>query len=244
MDGLGLPLYVYHERVKNRILLVNYYSAEDASHAHQRDLELPTEIAYEANISAAMENYKTPPERENYEFAGWYIDKGCTQRADIETMTMPAESMALYAKWDLKYYFVEIDPNGGEMEDQTEFSAYTGITSPRKQSTYTWLQYGQKIAEYANVERNYVHDERGEYVYVNVKFAPTFDVAKEKDRDLSLPSKYRAAFYCRESELQTIYNDHFSTLTEGNGNQLLKWEDFKDYCVDKNHRYRRTDGNP
>lgn len=234
-SSVSYPLHVYHERNKYNLTLVDYSTASSST-----DDKVITDIYYETPLSEVKANNDnfTPPPRENFTFGGWYLDAGCTKAVDFSTKTMPAGNLFLYAKWDLKYYFVEIDPDGGEMEDQLEFSQYTGFTSPRKQSTYTWLQYGRKISEYANVERTYVPDNTGDYVYVNVKFAPTFAEAAEKDWDYSLPSKLRAAFYCKATELDAVY-EHFK---DANGNYLISRDEFNAYCVDLTKLYRKATG--
>lgn len=107
---------------------------------------------------------------------------------------MPDGELTLFAKWVLKYYFVEIDPAGGEMEDALEFSEYTGFDSPRNQPTYTWLQFGSKLSPYDSVERKYIPDNNGENMYVNVKFAQDFETASTKSRDYSLPPQYRKLY--------------------------------------------------
>lgn len=244
VQHITFPLHVYHTRNTYTLTLMDY-STDNNSPGQPNDRVIEG-VPFEAHVKTYMSNhnYLTPPERVNYTFGGWYVDAALTKPAKLDKITMPAENMALYAKWDLKYYFVEIDPNGGEMEDQTEFTDYTGITSARKQSTYTWLRYGTKLSEYANVERTYVPDNNGEYVYVNVKFAPTFQQACTKDWDLSLPSRYRAAFYCKLSELQSVYNEHFAGLkAEGTDDQLITWEEFSSYCVDNSHKYRKANSN-
>lgn len=231
--SLPNPAHIYHTRNKHDLTLVNFTTANNSP--DEPNDKVITGIYYEAPLSPYN---LTPPARANYTFGGWYLDKGCTKAVDFTTATMPSGNMFLYAKWDLKYYFVEIDPDGGEMEDQLEFSQYTGFTSPRKQSTYTWLQYGRKISEYANVERTYVPDNSGDYVYVNVKFAPTFAEAAEKDWDYSLPSKLRAAFYCKATELDAVY-EHFK---DANGNYLISRDEFNAYCVDLTKLYRKATG--
>lgn len=62
---------------------------------------------------SAYESY-TPPLPSEYEagsreFKGWYLNPECTgDPVDLTTLTMPAENLALYAKWDLVKHQVNI----------------------------------------------------------------------------------------------------------------------------------------
>ena len=70
---------------------------------------------------------------------------------------------------------------------------------------------------------------------LSLRLGGVFAEAKTKDWDLSLPSKCRAAFYCKESELSQVYEGHFQGAN-------LSWDDFNAYCIDKNHKYRKAEG--
>lgn len=230
--NISLPFYVYHTRNTYPLTFGDYYP--DGS-----DRVIEEQIPFEASLSEYAN--LVPPERTYYTFGGWYEDASCTKEFRFADEFMPAAPKKVYAKWDYKYYFVEIDPNGGVMEDQLEFAQYTGAESAAKHSTYTWVQYGGNIAEYSNIERNFVPSGNGEYVYVNVKFAPSFEEAASKNWDYSLSSRYRAAFYCRSDELNTVYEQHFDGL-EYNGTPLLTKDGFLNYCVDNTTHYRKAEG--
>ena len=45
-------------------------------------------------------------------------------------------------------------------------------------------------------------------------------------------------FYCKLTELDTVYDTYFAPLQSG-GSQLLTQDDFLAYCVDSTHRYRK-----
>lgn len=229
---LSLPAHIYHTRNKYTLTFGDYYS--DGT-----DYVYPEQVYYEASL-AQFASVK-PPERDLQDFDGWYEDAACTKKFEFGNEAMPAANKKVYAKWIYKYYFVEIDPDGGEMENGTVFRDYFSFDESGGKSTYTWLQYGDKLQEYQNVERTYVPDNNGDYVYVNVKFAPSFDEAVVKDWDYCLPANYRAAFYCPKNELSTLYDEHFKDFSL-NGEQLLTWENFQAYCVDKEHFYRKATG--
>ena len=55
------------------------------------------------------------PEREGYEFLGWFVDGGSTQWTP-GTLT---GDLNLVAKWEQIEYKVQFDPNGGTWDDGT-----------------------------------------------------------------------------------------------------------------------------
>ena len=65
-------------------------------------------INFDTNGGSHIESYKamygekvsvdSNPVREGFVFNGWYRDKGCTYKWDVETDTV-SESMTLYADW-------------------------------------------------------------------------------------------------------------------------------------------------
>ena len=233
----GNTLHIYHKRKAFTLTLTNFTTENNApDQPNDKDID---GILYEQLLTGYG---LTPPARENYTFSGWYYDKAFTKAVDFEHDRMPDGNLKIFSKWELKYFFVEIDPDGGEMEDQLEFSTYTHFEDPRKQSTYTWLQYGRKLSAYENIERRYIPDNTGTYVYVNVKFAESFAAAQTKSWDYCLPSKYRAAFYCPAAELDDVYYDHFADLVDSEGNQLITRDFFRTYCVDTTALYRPVSG--
>lgn len=237
----GNTIHIYHTRDTKTLTLTNFRTYNNSpTLPNDKDIE---GIKYEQRLSEAVAAEElVPPDRENYTFDGWYYDKAFTKAVNFDEAYMPNGNLKIFAKWVLKYYFVEIDPDGGEMEDQLEFSDFTGFDSPRKQSTYTWVQFGNKISSYDNIERNYVPDPNGDYRYVNVKFAENFESAAAKSWDYSLPAKYRAAFYCKGPELEQVYNNHFRNLVDKNGEQLITWDFFRTKCVDQSKLYRPAEG--
>ena len=52
--------------------------------------------------------YPAAYEEGAYTFGGWYTDQGCTQAVNWNTLTMPADNMAVYAKWVPVQYKVEV----------------------------------------------------------------------------------------------------------------------------------------
>ena len=97
-----------------------------------------------AQLAMTIENGGRLYGRDEYEVAG----------------TMPMRNLAVYAGFARDWYWVMIDPDGGELNpgrpDGTD-------------STYFWMQYGGVIREY-EVTRDYVRDDSGAYYYHYAEF--------------------------------------------------------------------------
>lgn len=72
-------------------------------------------------------NYYEPNPKEQYVFAGWYVDPTCTTPYTFSTM--PANNIAVYAKWVEKQYRVFLHPN--VPSDDASFSMGNQATSFR-----------------------------------------------------------------------------------------------------------------
>ena len=174
-------------------------------------------VPFEKPISEVIAEHPelmTPPERSYYDFAGWYLDPGCTKQAEFSEEIMPAANRAYYAKWELKKYIVEIDPDGGEMQAGDVFSACTDVTGSGAELTYNRVQYGSSVLAPQGIKRSYAPAHNGEYIYVNVRLAPTIEEAAA-NWDKRLREEYRSAFYCKLTELDTVYDTYFAPLKNG-----------------------------
>ncbi len=80
----------------------------------------PYTITYSAGVdvtspSAAMADYltqipePTEPQREGYNFDGWYYDSAYADVVDFDGDTMPAHDLILYAKWQINQYTVTLN---------------------------------------------------------------------------------------------------------------------------------------
>ena len=103
-----------------------------------------------------------------YEWDGkWYKDKLCTEEFDFSTETMPMGGTKVYAGKTPIYFFIKIDPNGGELQ--------TG------QSTWRWVQYGDDSTyTYDNITRDYIefkNDGNPAYYY----YYDEFDISRRDD---------------------------------------------------------------
>ena len=70
----------------------------------------------------------TAPTKEGYTFAGWYSDSGLTQ--DFDFTTPISTDITLYAKWDVNYYTVTFDSNGGSAITARSIQAGQKATKP------------------------------------------------------------------------------------------------------------------
>ena len=73
---------------------------------------------------------------------------------NLSEMTMPASPMQLYAVYRPIYYLIQIDPNGGQFEYESD-----------NYSTWFYKTYNQTFFEYDRTTRNYIESPRGDYYY-------------------------------------------------------------------------------
>ena len=95
--------YVYYTRNSYELSFFNYKSVVDGK---------TESVQYEASLAGKYFVPAYPKELEPgaYEFAGWYTTAGCYDgsEADLNTMTMPAADLRLYAKWTLVKHEVRV----------------------------------------------------------------------------------------------------------------------------------------
>ena len=68
------------------------------------------------------------PTKSGYAFGGWYSDVGLNTAYTFSTM--PAENIALYAKWTINQYTISFDSNGGSAVDSITRDYGTIIAAP------------------------------------------------------------------------------------------------------------------
>ena len=124
---------------------------EDSITASSQNLPIEkTGLSYGADLTK-----KIPADpkssRTGYEFDGWYMDSGCTVKANLSTM--PDHDLTVYAGWKKEWYLIQIDPNYGSLNGNG--------------STWFWEQYGgDPIQEYTHVTRDYEQSSSGNYYFV------------------------------------------------------------------------------
>ena len=78
----------------------------------ESELKRTESVKYEQSLAGFADYVPDFPdifEEGSHEFAGWYLNPECTgERVDLSAVKMPAENMALYAKWDKVYHNVNI----------------------------------------------------------------------------------------------------------------------------------------
>lgn len=142
-------------------------------------------VQYEAPLSSYyfVPDYPDNLEKNAYVFAGWYTTSGCYEgsEADLNTLTMPASDLVLYAKWVPKTHTVKtyltkdvLDNNGQAIQTWTDVPHGTALTDPpanREREPYTFVGWF------------YISDTDEE---------KAFDFSMPVNRDLNLYAKWRA----------------------------------------------------
>lgn len=142
-------------------------------------------VQYEAPLSSYYfkPDYPDKLEKNAYVFAGWYTTSGCFEgsEADLNTLTMPASDLVLYAKWVPKTHTVKmyltkdvLDNNGQAIQTWTDVPHGTALTDPpanREREPYTFVGWF------------YISDTDEE---------KAFDFSMPVNRDLNLYAKWRA----------------------------------------------------
>ena len=167
--------YLYYTRNSYNLKFYNYNGYVDGEEAS---------VQYEAPLSSYYfePEYPSNLEKNAYVFAGWYTTAGCYEgsKADMNTMTMPASDVILYAKWvpkthTVKTYLTENDLN----------------SSAPAQETWT-VSHGKTVE---NPPKN---PGNGEYTFVgwfykdNDGTEHAFDFSMPVNRDLNLYAKWIA----------------------------------------------------
>ena len=102
-----------------------------------------------------------------YEWDGkWYKDKLCTVEFDFDNEVMPLDGTKVYAGKSPIYFFIKIDPNGGELQTN--------------QSTWRWVLYGDDTTyTYDNITRDYIEYKGTGTAYYY--YYDEFDVSRRDD---------------------------------------------------------------
>lgn len=142
-------------------------------------------VQYEAPLSSYYfkPDYPDKLEKNAYVFAGWYTTSGCFEgsEADLNTLTMPASDLVLYAKWVPKTHTVKtyltkdvLDNNGQAIQTWTDVPHGTAVKDPPadpERKPYTFVGWF------------YISDTDEE---------KAFDFSMPVNRDLNLYAKWRA----------------------------------------------------
>lgn len=167
----------YYTRNSYQLEFFNYNATVDGKTAT---------VKYEAPLNGYefTPDYPSGMEPNAYIFDGWYTTAGCYEgsEADLSSMTMPAASVILYAKWSPKSHTVrtfrtEADLNGNPMDTRT-------------------VQHGKFVENPPEKPTN------GNYEFVGWFYKTTdadgnevekaFDFSMPVNRDLDLYAKWRS----------------------------------------------------
>lgn len=168
-----------------------YYMNSDESKEHIYVGHIPTEEEQTANT-----------------------DRTYGKDAYVLYTTMPNRNLAIYAGFTRPWYWIKIDPNGGEL------NWLTGDGERNySQSTYFWEQYGAEIEEYT-VTRDFVKDKNyGTYYYHYDEF--------NSDEPEGVQPATRRAYYTDDADdpllTQAEKRTKYGKTGTGNAYKLLGW---------------------
>ena len=168
--------YLYYTRNSYELSFYNYNAVVDGKGGS---------VQYEAPLSSYYfkPDYPDKLEKNAYVFSGWYTTSGCFEgsEADLNTLTMPASDLVLYAKWVPKTHTVKtyltkdvLDNNDQAIQTWTDVPHGTALTDPpanREREPYTFVGWF------------YISDTDEE---------KAFDFSMPVNRDLNLYAKWRA----------------------------------------------------
>ena len=143
-------------------------------------------VKYEAPLN---EYYFIPPypsdlEANAYDFAGWYTTAGCFDgsEANLDTMTMPASNVILYAKWTPKFHTVKTYLTEIALKDAPE--------SPL--NTWDKVSHGTSVKDPPTTPINGQYDFVGWFYRDDAGKEKAFDFSMPVNRDLNLYAKWRS----------------------------------------------------
>ena len=117
--------YLYYTRNSYNLKFYNYNA-----HVAGKDVS----VQFEAPLSSYdfTPEYPAYLEKNAYVFAGWYTTSSCYEgsKADLNTMTMPASDVILYAKWVPVSHRVEFYLDKDALDAGTKLSTHPDITVP------------------------------------------------------------------------------------------------------------------
>ena len=171
---------------------LDYYTAKFYYTRNSYKLEFYNYNAYVADkggsvqFEAPLNGYGFTPdypaglERNAYVFAGWYTTAGCYAgtEADLDTMTMPASEVILYAKWTPKTYTVKTYLTVGALNNNAE-------------PLGTWLNVPHGTA----ITNPPAAPENGSYTFAGWFY--TTDTGEEKAFNFLMPVKRDLNLYAR-----------------------------------------------
>ena len=158
-------------------------------------------VQYEASLNGYdfVPDYPANLEANAYVFAGWYTTAGCYEgsKADLNTMTMPASDVILYAKWVPNTHTVKFSLDKTAYEKNERLSTHHAET----------VSHGSKLS-------NVAEPENGGYTFVGWFYEENgvekaFDFANmEIRKDLHVYGKWSSNTLKQYTVQFVLQNDH------------------------------------
>ena len=143
-------------------------------------------VKYEAPLKGYdfIPPYPSDLEANAYDFAGWYTTAGCFDgsEANLDTMTMPASNVILYAKWTPRFHTVKTYLTEIALKDAPE--------SPL--NTWDKVSHGTSVKDPPTTPINGQYDFVGWFYRDNAGNEKAFDFSMPVNRDLNLYAKWRS----------------------------------------------------
>ena len=143
-------------------------------------------VKYEAPLKGYyfIPPYPSDLEANAYDFAGWYTTAGCFDgsEANLDTMTMPASNVILYAKWTPKFHTVKTYLTEIALKDAPE--------SPL--NTWDKVSHGTSVKDPPTTPINGQYDFVGWFYRDDAGKEKAFDFSMPVNRDLNLYAKWRS----------------------------------------------------
>lgn len=143
-------------------------------------------VKYEAPLKGYdfIPPYPSDLEANAYDFAGWYTTAGCFDgsEANLDTMTMPASNVILYAKWTPRFHTVKTYLTEIALKDAPE--------SPL--NTWDKVSHGTSVKDPPTTPINGQYDFVGWFYKDDAGKEKAFDFSMPVNRDLNLYAKWRS----------------------------------------------------
>lgn len=166
---------------------------------------------YKQPLSEA--NIYDDPEKEGYEFLGWYTNEaGVGEPFDFENETMPSRNLVLYPVLKKLDYIIRIDPNGAEI-DHWRTESQTGGAS-----TGFRADYKETISSYDFLTREFIPTDSAEIESLGLTEDKVYYYYKTRYRSVAedgryIPSALRDALYLTASQIDEYWT-HYQSVPE------------------------------
>ena len=100
-------LYIHYERLKYSLTFEDTFDGIST-------VKTIDDIYFEQNLAGYEDQAPTMPSKPGYTFKGWYEDQSGTKPFNWNS-TMPAANKVIYAYYQVDYYKIHLDPDGGTL---------------------------------------------------------------------------------------------------------------------------------